>query len=185
MVYDVSSGTAASPNVYGLGLRSLGAGLDGDVVIFAGKMFDRAMWQDAFTGTEFDAALVDFLGEGADSLPLIAPYRAHKSFGVAVPDLSRLENVYLAFGIAFFILGGAMLVRRQAPGPKRQARKPGPAAPRKASLPPFTFFQPIVSQEELIDADEDVSLLAHIPKFMNRAADAAARGGKTPVKSRP
>ena len=184
LVYDISANSRAPVTFDNIGLQSLGSGHDGDVVLLAGTMFDRAMWQDALSGTAFSAALVDFLGEGADLLPLIAPYRDGKTAGGAAVDLARLEYFYFAFGMAFILCSGVMLSKRYIPDPQRNARKPKVGTVRKPSIPPLKFFQPIVSQEDLIDADQDAPPSVHVPKFVARAADAIARGGKSRAKSR-
>ncbi len=181
LVYDISANPSAPRTFDSIGLQFLGAGPDGDVVLLAGTMFDRAMWQDALTGTAFDAALVEISGEGADFLTLIAPRLKGNVTGGKASELSRLVYVYLAFGLAFILFGGVMYLKSKVPEPRRIAQKIRPLATRIPSIPPFSFFQPIVSQEDLIDADEDVPPSAHIPKFMNRAADAIVRNR---VKSR-
>ena len=181
LVYDASANIRSPLTFNKIGLRSLGAGSVGEVVLLAGTMFDRTMWQDALTGTAFDAALVDFLGEGTENLLLIAPHLNGKAAVAAAPDLSRLGYVYLAFGLAFFLCGGVVLLKRYIPDPQRKVRKSSVGTLRKPSLPPFTYFQPIVSQEDLLDADQDAPPSMLVPKFVARAAGAVARSR---VKSR-
>ena len=184
LIFDITADEMPNWQIESMGLRPLGAGLNGKIVLLSGTTFDRTKWQDALAVASFDAAIIEFIGENASLLPLITPTRSAVVVDAISPNLSRLRANIFLFGIAFLLCGGLMVLKRYIPQRRRRVRNTSFGPEDNLSVSTLQFFDPIASQDELHYEDEADQPPAIVSRVLSRSAEAISRGATTRVRSR-
>ncbi len=152
-VYDVTERGSAPRILRDFGLQMIGEGYDGIVVSTSGAIFNRAFWDGVLGGDAFEETLDEMLGPDAAALPLVSPYVAPKTSAAPVGDDTRKQMVLFWVGFLVIVIGGGMMVYRRLPKRGTSRRRGAASSNATNGLHPLTFFQPIASQEEIIESE--------------------------------
>ncbi|MGI9391334.1 MAG: hypothetical protein ACR2O1_14850 [Boseongicola sp.] len=184
LIFEVSTEEMENWRFETLGIQRLGRGLNGEVILLSGSIFSPTNLPASVDSQGFDSAVFEIIGEGADFLPLIAPIRASGAASSGSATLTALRDNCLMLGFAFLFCGAFGVLKHYVP----EYQRPDYNSPvnREVDLSnrTFDFFEPIASQDELLEEDEGFHSSVAVSRAISRAADTIGRNAIPRIKSR-
>ncbi len=183
LVFDAKEDELPDMRFETMGLRPLGAGVNGEIILFSGTVFDRARWQNAMATASFDDAITAIIGQGEKELPVIALSRSVGAAWAHSPKLSALRGNIALLGVGLLFCGGLLALKRNIPDSRRRARSTLISPEEFLSVSEPQFFEPIASQDELQNEDAADQAPAIVSRVLSRTTG-AFESTTTRVKSR-
>jgi len=163
LIYDVTETIPRSRDAGAFGLRQIGRGFTGDLVLISGVVFSGALWAEGTTHAEVEAAAREVFGlpEGS-AIPLVSPYVALRSVPGGT-DMTEARNFLASLATVAMLFGASLIVRNLSKRPvllkMRGARKPRPNASGQSE----GFFDPLLPQDEIQKSDEEHRATSQLP----------------------
>ncbi len=177
LVYDMTDTAPRPTDAEALGLRVLGRGFNGDMVVISGVAFSRVLWAEGTSRADVAIAAREIFGFSADhTVPLIAPYRTLRD-ATGGADMTEARNFLAAAGFVALLFGLSLLVRGH---PKRPHSRT-PTERSTPTTPPSNaskaYFHPLMPQDEIQDAERDARVSSELSfrRISRRVAPALSR----------